>query len=89
MTRATLSPDPPEGQGRKSGCARPSTAPRCRLVTLDSAPSVPRARPRADQDIGRRGPTYIAWHTDGVLVLDITDPYNPVEVGRYLRDLRT
>ncbi len=26
---------------------------------------------------------YISWYTDGILVLDITDPYNPVEVGRY------
>ncbi len=26
---------------------------------------------------------YISWYTDGILVLDITDPYNPVEVGRF------
>jgi hypothetical protein len=26
---------------------------------------------------------YIAWYTDGMLVLDISDPYNPVEVARY------
>jgi hypothetical protein len=26
---------------------------------------------------------YISWYSDGVLVLDVTDPYNPVEVGRY------
>ena len=27
---------------------------------------------------------YISWYSDGVLILDITDPYNPVEVARYL-----
>jgi hypothetical protein len=26
---------------------------------------------------------YIAWYTDGIIVLDITDAYNPVEIGRY------
>ena len=26
---------------------------------------------------------YISWYSDGVLVLDITDPNNPVEVARY------
>lgn len=26
---------------------------------------------------------YISWYTDGILVLDITDPYNPVETGRF------
>jgi hypothetical protein len=26
---------------------------------------------------------YIAWYSDGMLILDITDPYNPVEVARY------
>ncbi len=26
---------------------------------------------------------YISWYSDGILVLDITDPYNPVEVGRF------
>lgn len=26
---------------------------------------------------------YISWYWDGMLVLDITDPYNPLEVGRY------
>lgn len=27
---------------------------------------------------------YIAWYNDGMVVLDITDPYNPVELARYL-----
>lgn len=27
---------------------------------------------------------YIAWYNDGMIVLDITDPYNPVEIARYL-----
>ena len=26
---------------------------------------------------------YVAWYWDGMLVLDVTDPYNPVEVARY------
>ena len=26
---------------------------------------------------------YVSWYTDGVLILDVTDPYNPVEVARY------
>ncbi|WP_396610654.1 PA domain-containing protein [Haloferax sp. S1W] len=26
---------------------------------------------------------YISWYSDGVLILDISDPYNPVETARY------
>lgn len=26
---------------------------------------------------------YISWYSDGVVVIDVTDPYNPVEVARY------
>jgi hypothetical protein len=26
---------------------------------------------------------YVSWYRDGMLVLDVTDPYNPVEVARY------
>ena len=26
---------------------------------------------------------YISWYAEGVLILDISDPYNPKEVGRY------
>lgn len=26
---------------------------------------------------------YVSWYSDGVLVLDISDPYDPVEVARY------
>lgn len=33
--------------------------------------------------IKTREMAYISWYSDGVLVLDITDPYNPVEVARY------
>lgn len=28
---------------------------------------------------------YISWYSDGVLIVDVSDPYNPVEVGRYHR----
>jgi hypothetical protein len=27
---------------------------------------------------------YIAWYNDGIIVLDITNPYTPVEIARYL-----
>jgi hypothetical protein len=26
---------------------------------------------------------YISWYWDGMLILDVTDPYNPVEIARY------
>ncbi len=26
---------------------------------------------------------YVSWYSDGMLILDVTDPYNPVEVARY------
>jgi hypothetical protein len=29
------------------------------------------------------GIAYISWYSDGLLMLDVSDPYNPVEVGRY------
>ncbi len=28
---------------------------------------------------------YLSWYSDGVLVLDISDPYNPAEIARYHR----
>ena len=28
---------------------------------------------------------YISWYTDGVVVVDVTDPFNPVETARYHR----
>ena len=28
---------------------------------------------------------YISWYSDGVLIIDVGDPYNPVEIGRYHR----
>lgn len=33
---------------------------------------------------GRRTLAYVSWYWDGMLVLDVTDPYNPVEVARFL-----
>jgi hypothetical protein len=35
------------------------------------------------ESTGNKIKAYIAWYSDGVLVLDITDPYNPVETARY------
>ncbi len=33
---------------------------------------------------GNKVKAYVSWYWDGVLVLDVTDPYNPVEVARFL-----
>lgn len=33
---------------------------------------------------GNKVLAYISWYSDGVVILDITDPYNPEEIGRYL-----
>ena len=35
------------------------------------------------ETVGNRVKAYISWYSDGMLVLDITDPYDPVEVARY------
>lgn len=32
---------------------------------------------------GNKVLAYVSWYWDGMLVLDVTDPYNPVEVARY------
>jgi hypothetical protein len=29
---------------------------------------------------------YVSWYSDGMLILDVTDPYNPVETARFLDD---
>jgi hypothetical protein len=33
---------------------------------------------------GNKTFAYVSWYWDGMLVLDVTDPYNPIEVARYL-----
>lgn len=33
---------------------------------------------------GKQVKAYVSWYSDGMLVLDVSDPYNPVEVGRFL-----
>ncbi len=35
---------------------------------------------------GNKVKAYISWYSDGVVVLDVTDPYNPVETARYHRE---
>ncbi len=35
---------------------------------------------------GNKVRAYISWYSDGMLILDISDPYNPVEVGRYTEE---
>jgi hypothetical protein len=32
---------------------------------------------------GNKVKAYVSWYWNGMLVLDVTDPYNPVEVARY------
>jgi hypothetical protein len=34
---------------------------------------------------GDKVKAYISWYSDGVVVVDVTDPYNPVETARYHR----
>ncbi len=46
----------------------------------------PRGTYSSHNVIVEEGKAYISWYTDGVLILDISDPYNPVEVGRYHRE---
>ncbi len=33
---------------------------------------------------GNKVKAYISWYSDGMLILDVTDPYNPVETARFL-----
>jgi hypothetical protein len=33
---------------------------------------------------GNKVMAYVSWYWDGMIVLDVTDPYNPIEVARYL-----
>lgn len=33
---------------------------------------------------GNQVKAYVSWYWDGMLVLDVTDPYNPVEIARFL-----
>jgi hypothetical protein len=35
------------------------------------------------ETLGNKVKAYVSWWSDGMMVLDITDPYNPVEIGRH------
>jgi hypothetical protein len=35
---------------------------------------------------GNKVKAYVSWYSDGMLVLDVSDAYNPEEVGRFLDD---
>ncbi len=35
---------------------------------------------------GNKVKAYVSWYNDGMLILDVTDPYNPVEIGRYTEE---
>jgi hypothetical protein len=34
---------------------------------------------------GNKVTAYVSWYSDGVVAIDVTDPYNPVETARYHR----
>lgn len=36
------------------------------------------------ESTGKTVKAYVSWYSEGILVLDVTDPYNPVEIGRFL-----
>ncbi len=35
---------------------------------------------------GNKTFAYLSWYSDGVLILDVTDPYHPVEIARFHRE---
>ncbi len=35
------------------------------------------------ESLGNKVKAYISWYNDGMLILDISDPYNPVETARF------
>jgi hypothetical protein len=35
---------------------------------------------------GNKVKAYVSWYSDGMLILDLSDPYNPVETARFLDD---
>ena len=43
----------------------------------------PRGTYSVHNTIVERDRAYFSWYSDGVLILDISDPYNPVETARY------
>lgn len=45
----------------------------------------PRGTYTVHNPIVERGKAYLSWYSDGVLVLDVSDPDNPTEVGRWHR----
>ena len=36
------------------------------------------------ETLGNKVLAYVSWYWDGMIVLDVTDPYHPVEIARYL-----
>lgn len=36
------------------------------------------------ETLGNKVYAYVSWYSDGMLVIDVTNPYSPVEVGRFL-----
>jgi hypothetical protein len=55
----------------------------CSASTAPGGPCDPRGTYSSHNVIVEGTRAYISWYSDGVVVLDIADPYNPVEVARY------
>jgi hypothetical protein len=57
----------------------------CSASTAPGGPCDPAGTYSSHNVIVEKNKAYVSWYWDGVLVIDISDPYNPVEVGRYFR----
>lgn len=55
----------------------------CSASTAPGGPCDPRGTYSSHNVIVEGTLAYISWYSEGVVVLDISDPYNPVEVARY------
>lgn len=55
----------------------------CSASSAPGGPCDPRGTYSSHNVIVEGTKAYISWYSDGVVVLDIADPYNPVEVARY------
>jgi hypothetical protein len=55
----------------------------CSVTTEPGGTCDPRGTYSSHNVIVEGDLAYISWYSEGVVVLDISDPYNPVEVARY------
>ena len=49
----------------------------------DKGPADPRGTYSVHNVMVEDQTAYLSWYSDGILMLDISDPYNPVEIARY------